>query len=59
MLCTGPCDAGATCPHGFACESAGAGSVCWPSKSGGCATTSPQSSIAIVFALLVLRRRRR
>jgi MYXO-CTERM domain-containing protein len=62
--CTAPCDDGATCPGGYACVSAGATSVCWPSKDdgGGCSTSGGSSSgLALLGlgALVTLMRRKR
>lgn len=63
-LCTGACDAGGTCPAGYACASAAgqASGVCWPSasKSGGCTTGTGGSPWLVLagLALLVVARRR-
>ena len=54
-VCTGVCDAGDTCPSGFACT----GNVCWPSEEGGCnAGGSPFGALLGLASLLALRPRR-
>jgi len=64
-LCTGNCEGDGSCPSGFECVTES--NLCWPSSSGGCATTTISTGrgngtgALIVFALggLLLVRRRR
>jgi hypothetical protein len=63
--CVDECDLAnaASCPDDFACLSAGADAVCWPSPSGGCcdAGGAPHGPmlLALGLGLMLLRRRRR
>jgi uncharacterized protein (TIGR03382 family) len=62
--CTATCDAGGTCPSGYACLEAGAASVCWPDDSGGggCTTSTNGNPLLALLGLgafvMIVRRRR-
>jgi len=64
--CGAPCDpnVGGVCPHGFACESDGAGNgTCYPTPDAGCCNAggSPAGAFALAAAVgaMIARRRRR
>jgi hypothetical protein len=61
--CVDECDLSnaKSCPNEFACISAGADAVCWPTPSGGCcdAGTKPHGAVLLALGLGVLLLRRR
>jgi uncharacterized protein (TIGR03382 family) len=62
--CVEPCTPGAgQCPSGFGCAMAGSGGVCFPGfddgSGGGCSASGGTIGLGLVFAALLLSRRRR